>query len=185
MQRPTWEAIEAAESSDTKKLDNANLSNAKKSSNSNSNQKSAELSEMRNKLREKIKNYREKSDRYWKNYNEKSDKYKEEMQKYNAETEKYASISYSNYSIYNLNGWHYWTDSGKSKFCADEQPSTSGNPWFEAECYLNPNNQKEAALYREFELAWFRGTLLIINFGILLGLFYLVVSDFLKMIRGS
>jgi hypothetical protein len=106
----------------------------------------------------------------------------EQMKSY----ERRESLRKRNYSIYHLGGWQYWGEFGLDDFCRTDSGETRNNgSTFESDCYVNPADKNEMALYRGFNLGWFLPIALLTSFGALTLLICLVKQDYFKLIKGA
>lgn len=100
--------------------------------------------------------------------------------------ERSRSLTKRNYSIYHLGGWQYWGEFGLDDFCLTDNGQTRNEgSTFEFDCYVNPLNKNEIALYRGFNLGWFLPIALLVSLGGLILLIYLVKQDYLKLFKGT
>jgi len=91
-----------------------------------------------------------------------------------------------NYSIYHLVGWQYWGEFGLDDFCLTDSGQTRNDgSIFESDCYVNPANKNDIALYRDFNLGWFLPIALLISLGALILLIYSVKQDYHKLSKGT
>lgn len=100
--------------------------------------------------------------------------------------ERHNSLTKRIYSIYHLGGWQYWGGFGLDDFCQTDSGQTRNDgSVFETDCYVNPADKNDIALYRDFNLGWFLPVAILISFGALILLIYLVKQDYLKSIKGA
>ncbi|MDQ4122756.1 MAG: hypothetical protein M3209_15065 [Acidobacteriota bacterium] len=99
---------------------------------------------------------------------------------------RHESLKKRNYSIYHLGGWQYWGEFGLDDFCRTNSGQTRNNgSVFESDCYVNPADKNEIALYRNFNLGWYLPMALLLSLGALILLIYLVKQDYLKSVKGT
>ncbi|MEO6590189.1 MAG: hypothetical protein ABIP06_12900 [Pyrinomonadaceae bacterium] len=100
--------------------------------------------------------------------------------------ERRESLRRRNYSIYQLGGWQYWGEFGLDDFClADSGQTRNDGSIFESDCYVNPADNYDIALYRGFNLGWFLPIALLISLGALILLIYSVKQDYHKLSRST
>lgn len=91
-----------------------------------------------------------------------------------------------NYSIYHVDGWQYWGEFGLDDFCRTENGKARNDGMiFEFDCYVNPANKDDMALYRGFDLGWFLPIFLLISIGALILLSYIVIPTKPKFSNGA
>jgi hypothetical protein len=101
-------------------------------------------------------------------------------------SERHESLTKRNYSIYHLGGWQYWGAFGLDDFCLTDSGQTRNDgSVFESDCYVNPSDKSDIALYRGFKLGWFLPIAILTSLGLLILLIYSVKQDYLKFMKGA
>ncbi len=94
-------------------------------------------------------------------------------------------VTERSYSIYHVGGWEYWGSFGVDDFCEmDRRQIRNKGQAFEVECYVDPANRDQVALYRGFDLGWILPPLLLLGFGGLIFWVYLLKHDIQKLVKG-
>jgi len=110
---------------------------------------------------------------------------REQDGKIREEDQKYMAFTHHNYRVFNLAGWNYWPNTGVNAFCSTYDTSTQNQPRFKSECFVKPEDPRQAALNRNFELGWVNRSLLALSLCALFGLVYSDVKAFRKKSKNS